>query len=242
MTRPPEQIENDRLILWRSSLLRNAMEKAGACLAGFADLSRLDMPVTREYPIGICFAQRHHDPAVDALPHDEAWLQMGSALAAQAKEIYRTAEDRIASWGYRCRRITSSLPVEAMPGLREELPQKTVATVAGLGWIGKSTLLVSPEHGPRLRLGTLLTNMPLPAATPSTQSRCGDCMACVKACPAGAIAGKNWSPGIPRSELLNAAACYDHLARTKNASGRVQTCGLCLKACPIGMVKAGRSE
>lgn len=226
----------------RSSLLRSALEKGGACLVGFADVSQLDMPMTREYPSGICFALRHHDAAVDALPSDEAWMEMASALTAQAKEICRTAENLLASWGYRCRKITSHLLAEAMPDLREELPQKTLATLAGLGWIGKSTLLVSPEYGPRIRLGTLLTDVPLVKDAPMTQSRCDRCDACVKACPAGAIAGKNWSPGIPRSELLNTAACYDHLARTKNSSGRVQTCGLCLKACPIGTVKAGRSE
>jgi epoxyqueuosine reductase QueG len=210
------------------------MEKAGACFAGFADLSRLDMPVTREYPIGICFALRHQDPAVDALPRDEAWLQMGSALAAQAKKIYRTAEDRIASWGYRCRKITSHLPAEAMPDLREELPQKTLATLAGLGWIGKSTLLVSPEYGPRIRLGTLLTDMPLATDAPMTQSRCGRCDACVKACPVGAITGAAWSQGMRRSEFLDVVACHDYRARSRTSSGRLQTCGLCLKVCPVG--------
>jgi len=53
---------------------------------------------------------------------------------------------------------------------------KTAATRAGLGWIGKNGLLITPEFGPRVRLGTVLTDMELPYGKPVEESRCGECM------------------------------------------------------------------
>jgi len=225
-----------------SASLRFAIRKAGACLVGFADLSALGVPAVREYQFGICFALRQDYAAIDALPEDKAWLEMGSRLADQSRAVYQAAEEVITAAGYRCRKITSNRAVGYLPDLREDLPQKTVATLAGLGWIGKSALLVSPQHGPRLRLGTLITDMPLEPDLPCTRSRCGSCTLCVAACPARAVAGKEWTPGIPRHELLDTTACYSHLSRAKEALGRVQTCGLCLKVCPIGLTRPSRSE
>lgn len=46
---------------------------------------------------------------------------------------------------------------------------------AGLGWIGKQTLLITPEYGPRVMLATVLTDAPFKTAKPITESRCGVC-------------------------------------------------------------------
>ena len=190
--------------------------------------------MTREYPFGICFAIRHDDAVVNELPNDEPWLQMSSSLAGKSRHIYQAAEGLLESWGYHHRRITSAIPRDDLPDLREELPQKTLATLSGLGWVGRSTLLVSPRFGPRMRLGTLLTDMPLKIDTPVVQSRCEDCRACVDACPVDAIKGNPWSQTTPRSQLLDVSRCYDYLWSTKTTLGRRQTCGICLKVCPAG--------
>jgi len=218
----------------RTSTIRGVLEAEGACLIGFADVSTLELPITREYPFGICFAIRHDDTTINQLPNDELWQQMSSSLTEKAGHIYRAVQGLIESWGYYSRRIPSTTRVDELPDPGEELPQKTLATLSGLGWIGKSTLLVSPEFGPRVRFGSLLTDMPLQVNNPVVQSQCEDCRACVDNCPVGAIKGKLWSQTTPRSELFDVARCYDYLWSSKATLGRRQTCGVCLKICPIG--------
>ncbi len=66
------------------------------------------------------------------------------------------------------------------------ISHKAVARMAGLGWQGKSLLLINPEYGPRVRLVTILTDMPLTPDGP-VKNRCGACLECVQACPASAI-------------------------------------------------------
>jgi len=58
--------------------------------------------------------------------------------------------------------------------------------MAGLGWQGNSLLIVTPEYGPRVRLATVLTDMPLVPDQP-LRNRCGGCVKCAQACPARAI-------------------------------------------------------
>ena len=117
--------------------------------------------------------------------------------------------------------------------LTAPFPHKTAATRAGLGWVGKSALLVTPDLGPALRLNTVLTDAPLVAGDPITQSRCGDCRACVEACPAGAIKGEHWYTGRPRSELLDAHACNQTCRGRAAARGiELGRCGICMAVCP----------
>ncbi len=221
----------------RTSKIRGVLEAEGACCVGFADVSGLGLPVTCEFPFGICFAIRHDDAAVNELPNDEPWLQMSSLLTGKAGHIYQAVQRLLESWGYHHRRIPSTTRVDELPDPGEELPQKTLATLSGLGWIGRSTLLVTPTFGPRVRLATLLTDMPLAIDTPVVQSQCGDCRACVDACPVGAIKGNSWSQTTPRSELLDVSRCYEYLSSAKATLGRRETCGVCLKICPVGQEK-----
>jgi epoxyqueuosine reductase len=204
----------------RAGSLRRAMMEAGACLAGFADLSCLSSEATKGYPIGIGFALEYDLDAVDGLPHKEPFLSMKADVEDKVKEIYAIAAGILDSWGYGYSRTSSGVPTGEPPFPPEPLPQKTVATLAGLGWVGKSSLLVAPDYGPRVRLGAMLTDGSFLTDKPVMYSGCGDCKLCVEACPAGAIKGANWSPGIDRSDLIDVRLCYE--------------CGLCLKACPIG--------
>jgi len=221
----------------RTSKIRDILEAEGACCVGFADVYSLGLPVAHEYPFGICFAIRHDDAVVNQLPNDEPFLQMASSLTDKAKYIYQAMEELLLSWGYHIKRVDSGIRQEDFPDPGEELPQKTLATLSGLGWIGKSTLLVSPRFGPRIRLGMRLTDMPLETETPIIKSQCGDCRACVDACPVGAIRGNSWSQTTPRCELFDLSRCYNHLWRDRATLGRRQTCGICLQICPIGQEK-----
>lgn len=109
---------------------------------------------------------------------------------------------------------------------------KTAATQAGLGWIGKTALFVSPGFGPRVRLATVFTDLELPVGTPVTRSRCGSCDRCVKACPAGAGRDVAWTAGMPRSELLDYYACERQNASNIGTVGDI--CGICVAVCPRG--------
>lgn len=103
--------------------------------------------------------------------------------------------------------------------LRSPLPNKTLAALAGLGWIGKNTLLISPEYGSAFSIAALLTSAVLPAQNMSSMvSRCGDCTLCRDVCGPGAIQGRLWKPGLPREQLLDASLCAQ--------------CFQCLAQCP----------
>ncbi len=110
---------------------------------------------------------------------------------------------------------------------------KMAATSAGLGWIGKNGLLISPDYGPRLSLATVLTDAPLPADEPMEYSLCGGCSLCVTHCPSQAITGAEWSRRSPFTELVRLDACRSH-KKTKRPTTGKPNCGLCINICPYG--------
>jgi epoxyqueuosine reductase len=111
---------------------------------------------------------------------------------------------------------------------------KYAAVQAGLGWIGKSGVLVTKQFGPRVRLAAILVDYPLECGHPMTKSLCGDCYACVDACPYGAIKGINWNISIQREELLDYQLCNQKRSEYIDKMGRKHTCGYCILACPWG--------
>jgi epoxyqueuosine reductase QueG len=118
-------------------------------------------------------------------------------------------------------------------------PHKTAATQAGLGWIGKTALFVSPLFGPKVRLATIFTDARLPLGEPVVESRCAKCRLCVDACPAGAGRDVLWHSGMPRDELYEEKACesYTERFRTKLPDA---VCAICVVACPFGKKESGR--
>ena len=93
---------------------------------------------------------------------------------------------RLSSWiekqGGVAAPIPASLPLD-MVNFTANLSAKAVANAAGLGWQGKSLLIVPPQFGPRVRFATILTNLPLTPDKP-LKNRCGACTACTTACVA----------------------------------------------------------
>jgi epoxyqueuosine reductase QueG len=103
------------------------------------------------------------------------------------------------------------------------LSHKMIALRAGIGWIGRNNLLVHPEYGSKIRLATILTDMPLKTDFPVEQD-CGECKKCIEICPVNAIkdSHKDW----------NKAACLEKLkyfAKAHNVGQYI--CGLCVKVC-----------
>ena len=138
-----------------------------------------------------------------------------TSLGRRAKAVQPTAEYFNQS--------TLSMPVQ----------HKTIATRAGLGWIGKSALLITKQYGPAVRLSSVLTDAEFETGAPIDESHCGECKRCVDCCPAGAIAGCHWRVGMPRETLYNAFACRDCASRLAGQQGINATiCGICINACP----------
>lgn len=110
---------------------------------------------------------------------------------------------------------------------------KMAARLAGLGWIGKSCLLVTLEVGPRVRWVTVLTDAPLEAGSP-IPNQCGDCQRCVEACPSQAFTGRPFDPGEPREARFDVYRCENYRAHLRDEVTGVRTCGTCVYICPYG--------
>lgn len=115
-------------------------------------------------------------------------------------------------------------------------PHKTAAVRAGLGWIGKSGLFINNDYGPRVRLGTILTDIDFNVNEKSiAESQCGECNICALSCPAKAIMGNKWTEGHERDEWFSAQACSEYMNKNFKHIGRGSVCGICVRKCPKGI-------
>ncbi|MFO7639216.1 MAG: hypothetical protein R6X14_08020 [bacterium] len=123
----------------------------------------------------------------------------------------------------------SALPVPASQLVdwqhqRGHLSHKRVAVAAGIGWLGRNNLLVTPHHGAQVRLVTVLTDLPLPEPPAGPPGGCGACRACLNACPCGAI------KDTPAE--FDHLACFEQLREFQRRHDVHQyICGLCVRAC-----------
>ncbi|MFT3996997.1 MAG: tRNA epoxyqueuosine(34) reductase QueG [Asticcacaulis sp.] len=138
------------------------------------------------------------------------------------KKLKQLATDIVAAHGCELKVFVDTAP----------LMEKPLAQLAGLGWQGKHTNLVSRELGSWLFLGSILTDMELPADD-AERDHCGSCRSCLDACPTDAFVGPY---------QLDARACLSYLTieyrghwavRFREAMGnRIYGCDDCLAACP----------
>ena len=100
---------------------------------------------------------------------------------------------------------------------------KHAAQAAGLGTIGKHSLLITPQFGPRVRLACCLTEAELEPTRGDTSYDCADCSICIDKCPSRALA----EPQADEAYAINKFACSSF----RTASG---ACCECLRLCPAG--------
>jgi epoxyqueuosine reductase QueG len=208
----------------------------GADLIGFTDLSDLPADVRHGLPRAVAFAVAL-EPAIIAS------IRQGPTRAYHAEyvrvnhllgELSASAASFLREAGFQA--VSSAATDEGVDQrtYSTRLPHKTVATRAGLGWIGKCALLVTRQYGSAVRLNRVLTDAPLPTSPALIKSRCGKCQACVDACPAHAPIGRPWQAGLSRDEYLNAFACAatarELAARRTGVQGTF--CGICIATCP----------
>ncbi len=122
---------------------------------------------------------------------------------------------------------------------------KVAAHLAGLGWIGKQTLCITPLLGPRVRFCSIVTDAVLPADEPFTEDLCGDCELCVESCPTKAVIpgpsqgvepGKKvdfWKCIVPQEMVAEPSDGWQKYAKKYTKRGFTE-CLICHDVCPIG--------
>jgi len=220
--------------------IRYQLHNAGADLVGFADISGLSNSQNKGYNTAISIGVKLFDGIIDTI------IDAPTYVYFHHYNVTNTNIDQIAHQGgvYLENLGYNVLPVAASqmdPHNKNELTSffshKTAARLSGLGHIGKSALMITKEYGPRVRFGTLLTNLPIEADTPMTENLCGSCQICVKTCPAQAIQGINFSIGNARDTIYDAHKCHDYIKEHFQISGGGTVCGICINRCPLGQPK-----
>lgn len=144
-------------------------------------------------------------------------------LATIAQKIEQFCQDNNMALPMNQRAFVDSAPVLERP----------LAQQAGLGWVGKHTLLINKSAGSWFFLGEIYTNLPLPVNQKATENSCGDCQACLQVCPTDAF---------PKPYVLDARRCISYLTIENKGpiaeeyrevmGNRVFGCDDCQAICP----------
>ncbi|MBN2699570.1 MAG: tRNA epoxyqueuosine(34) reductase QueG [Bacteroidales bacterium] len=125
-------------------------------------------------------------------------------------------------------RVSGRIFVDSAPVL-----EKSWARKAGLGWVGKNSLLISPELGSFVFIGEIICDLDLDCFRSPGGDLCGDCTRCIEACPTNAILG---------NRTLDARKCISYQTTSNKGeidedlrprlSNRLFGCDICQEVCP----------
>ena len=170
------------------------------------------------------FATNLADPNLGYISRYALGRDYHKVLRQRLKQLGERIAGRVSDLGFRP--FVDSAPVLERP----------LAAKAGLGWIGKHSLLLSEEAGSWFFLGELLVNIPLPIDQP-IEKDCGNCVACITSCPTGAIV----APFV-----VDARRCISYLTiELKDdipeelrplLGNRIYGCDDCQLVCPVNRV------
>ena len=219
--------------------IENILLAAGASLVGFSCIESAPSPDYPDFKYAVTIARKMSDTVIETIDGRPtmSYFQHYRITNTKLDLLALSAVDFIESKGYRALPVAASQSTPYAKGeYRGIFPHKTGALLSGLGYIGKNGLLITDEYGPRARVATVLTDMALEPQRKTDKNGCGACMICKNACPAGAITGENYVPGAPRSTVIDAEKCSEHMKTYKNI-GRGAVCGICVAVCPKGKRK-----
>jgi epoxyqueuosine reductase len=144
------------------------------------------------------------------------YRQVNATLDHLTNELGRFIQNE----GFRAMPIAASFIVD-WAKQTAHISHRYVALEAGLGFLGRNNLLVHPQFGAGVRLSSVLTDMPLLDDEPIPND-CGQCAACIMACPAEAISENGF----------DFDKCYAQIRTfAKQNNYNLYICGLCVKAC-----------
>jgi epoxyqueuosine reductase len=228
-------MKNNEIMKTLNRELTLFLKSQGASLIGFADLHEIDSETRDGFPTGISIAIALNPQVMSGIKtgptkeYNAEYIRMNTLLdtIAQLTVVFLGEKGHSAK-----ARFATVEEDEAT--LTAKLPHKTVATRAGLGWVGKSNLLITENYGSAVRLVTVLTDAPLAAGKSVNSSRCGGCTACVDICPAHTLTGNLWQAGVSRESLVDVLKCrIKARGMTLKTIGESKSiCGLCIVTCP----------
>jgi epoxyqueuosine reductase QueG len=218
-----------------NSQIEHELLGKGANLIGFADMSSLPDQFTGGFLRAVSIAAALRPAVIQRIskgPTKEYFAEYERVNGLLA-ELCERAFKNLTKTGNRAEAVKTTTEHFDSATLSTPIQHKTVATRAGLGWIGKSALLITREYGPAVRLATVLTDAELETGKPINESHCGDCRKCLEACPAGAMTGRNWEPGTARESIYDAFKCRQTAGKLAKQQGIEATiCGICINVCP----------
>jgi epoxyqueuosine reductase len=216
-------------------------------LARRADL-RGTMPDVRSV---VVVAQEYFQEDPPGIPEDPArGVVARYARGVDYHDVLKTRLQDLLAWirrEVRLRGLASEVRgfayVDTGPILERDLARR-----AGLGWLGKNTMLIHPRQGSYAFLGILPLDLPLPPDPPFEADRCGSCRACLDACPTGALLGRDES-GAP---VMDARRCISYLTielkgplprdLRPRIGNRIFGCDICQEVCPFSRTFSAISE
>lgn len=207
----------------------------GADLCGIASVDRFDDAPEGFHPCDlypqcksvVVFARKFPNGLFDVSPR---------IMYAKATEINLFETDRIAylgalgieSLGFTAVPLPSDNPYEYWDEERREgrgiLSMRHAAMLAGLGNMGKNTLVINEKYGNRIAFGAVLTDAVLPSDPLSKRLCPENCRKCIESCPVGALNGIT----------VDQKKCREYTHGTNARGFSVTQCNTCRAVCPMG--------
>jgi len=208
-----------------NSEIRDKLKEHGAEFISFIDISELPDKQSLGYKKAIIFGKSLSKKFIDDV---NGGMKTGKGDEFEIKEHETDAlADRLADYlkekGYKAFSQSEDSCDEALRYNEEtkinDLPTKTLAHMAGLGFIGKNALLVNDMYGCALSMCAVLTDAPVETKTFDMElSKCGNCNECKDACHLNLIFGREWIENTNRDDLIDIKDC--------------DQCARCITACP----------
>lgn len=215
------------------------MEAQSIALWGAADLRGFSTPLDQEgneFPFAIAWVIPINPQIMASIQNgpNQQYADEYARVNNHINELSLALSVEIEDRGFKSNPLAASVRSDTV-NIKGDFPHKTVATRAGLGWVGRHCQLITRPFGSWVRLGTVFTDFELPCGPPIERNFCGKCMSCVEACPAKALTGSGWYPGLPREEILDVRACDQWKKEHYFQYHKGHNCGICSAICPHGL-------
>ncbi|MEW6607638.1 MAG: reductive dehalogenase domain-containing protein, partial [bacterium] len=204
------------------------VKKEGIVLCGYANLENVQRPLlAQKLTYGISLGYRLSEVIIDGIidrptrDYLHHYRQINLLLDQSALKVTSFIQQQ----GYNALPIPAS-QITDWKEIRGSISHKLIAAKAGVAWIGRSSLAVSPDYGARIRYVSILTDLPLSTGKP-LDFGCGDCQKCLAICPCRAIG--DTADKFDRNKCLEQLKIF---AKSENL-GTHYICGLCVKVCHL---------